>query len=187
MSVSVTVSGKFSRRRVPAPRDSFLLRACSTTLLHSSVDPSNRSQHDPLVCNPAAKIKQWLAFAGCPIRVAQGIRNVLWPITFRRREAQRAGRQTVEDLGKDEHHTQRAASLRASGGGTSLAQPPHCKSASVRRGASQMPKDRFACGTTMPHRPAYGHQARDATQPSLRSCRQRNRSPEMAPFPRLLS
>src|SRR3989454_11699875 len=41
------------------------------------------------------------AFARCPIRVAQGIRNVLWPMTFRRREAQRAGRQTVEDLGKD--------------------------------------------------------------------------------------
>src|SRR5262249_4665691 len=49
----------------------------------------------------AAKIKQWLAFARCPVRVAQGIRNVLWPIAFRRREAQRAGRQTVEDLGKD--------------------------------------------------------------------------------------
>src|SRR6516162_2445773 len=101
MSVSVTVSGKFSRRRVPAPRDSFLLRACSTTLLHSGVDLSNRSQHDPLVCSPAAKIKQWLAFARCPIRVAQGLPNVLWPITFRRREAQRAGRQTVEYLGKD--------------------------------------------------------------------------------------
>jgi hypothetical protein len=30
-------------------------------------------QHDPLVCGPAAKIKQWLAFARCPICVAQGI------------------------------------------------------------------------------------------------------------------
>jgi len=58
-------------------------------------------QRDPLVCSPAAKIKQWLAFAWSPIRVAQGIRNVLWPMTFRRREAQRPGRQTVEDLGKD--------------------------------------------------------------------------------------
>src|SRR6266850_7866029 len=40
-----------------------------------------------LVRSPAAKIKQWLAFARCPIRVAQGIANVLWPMTFRRREA----------------------------------------------------------------------------------------------------
>src|SRR2546430_8532410 len=70
---------------------------CSSDL----VDPSNRSQHDPLVRSPAAEIEQWLAFARCPIRVAQGIRNVVWPMTFRRREAQRAGRQTVEDLGKD--------------------------------------------------------------------------------------
>ncbi len=36
-----------------------------------------------------------------PIRVAQGIRNVLWPMTFRRREALGARRQTVDDLGKD--------------------------------------------------------------------------------------
>src|SRR3989475_13286608 len=70
-------------------------------LLHSSVDPSNRSQLDPLVRSPAAEIKQGLAFARCPIRVAQGIRNVPWPMTFRRRGAPRAGRQTVEDLGKD--------------------------------------------------------------------------------------
>src|SRR5713101_3833443 len=62
---------------------------------------SNRSQHDPLVRSPAAKIKQWLAFARCPIRVAQGISNVLWPMAFRRRQAQHAGRQTVEDSGKD--------------------------------------------------------------------------------------
>lgn len=60
--------------------------------VHPSVDPSNRSQQDPLVCSPAAEIKQWLAFARCPIGVAQGIRNVLWPMTFRRRESQRAGR-----------------------------------------------------------------------------------------------
>src|SRR5262249_60457344 len=89
----------------PTPRTTsarlVLLRACSTTLLHSSVDPSNRSQHDPLVRSPAAKIKQWLAFARCPIRVAQGIRNVLWPMTFRRRGAQRARRATVQDLCTD--------------------------------------------------------------------------------------
>src|SRR5438128_3686706 len=42
------------------------LRACSTALLHSSVDPSNRSQLDPLVRSPAAEIKQGLAFARCP-------------------------------------------------------------------------------------------------------------------------
>src|SRR5215475_9169702 len=79
-------------------------------------------------------------------------------------------------------HIQRAVSLRANGGGTSLAQPPHCKSASVRRLASQMPKGRFACATTMPHGPAYGHQAQDAAQPSLQSCRRRNRSPGIVPY-----
>src|SRR5262249_37591108 len=30
-----------------------------------------------------------------------GLRNVLWPMAFRRRQAQHAGRQTVEDSGKD--------------------------------------------------------------------------------------
>src|SRR5215468_1613680 len=79
MSVSVTVSGKMSRYR----------------------DPSNRSRRDPLGGGPVGEVNQGLAFARRPVRVAQGIRHVLWPIAFRRREARRAGRQTVEDLGKD--------------------------------------------------------------------------------------
>src|SRR5258705_10609658 len=68
--------------------------------LQRGSDPNGGNGRDPavdqevcpdhvrrLVRNPAAKIKQWLAFARCPIRVAQGIGNVLWPMTFRRREA----------------------------------------------------------------------------------------------------
>src|SRR3989454_5691829 len=127
------------------------------------------------------------AFARCPIRVAQGIRNVLWPMTFRRREAQRAGRQTVEDLGKDgatfseRCHFEPMEEIPALHSRRTVNQPRcedwHLKCRRIGR---------FACGTTMPHRPAYGHQARDAAQPSLRSCRPRNRSPEITPFPCLL-
>src|SRR5258705_11857055 len=82
--------------------------------LQRGSDPNRRNGRDPavdqevcpdhvrrLVRSPAAKIKQWLAFARCPIRVAQGIGNVLWPMTFRGREAKRAGLQTVEDCGTD--------------------------------------------------------------------------------------
>jgi hypothetical protein len=125
-----------------------LPRACSTASF-----ASNRSQHDPFVCGPAAKIKQWLAFARCPICVAQHPQCSVADVS----PAGGAAHRTPDGRGSWQkwHHSQRPVSLRANAEGTSLAQPPHCKSASVRRLVSQMPKG-----------PAYGHQARDAAQPS---------------------
>jgi len=76
------------------------LDCLASSLCNEGSGPNGRNGRDPavdqevcpdhvrrLVGSPAAKIKQWLAFAQCPIRVAQGIGNVLWPMTFRRREA----------------------------------------------------------------------------------------------------
>jgi hypothetical protein len=80
-------------RRVPAPRNSFCREPAQRRR-------SRRIGHSTILSSAAQLLRSsnGLPSRGAP-SASRSIRNVLWPM-FRRREAQRTGRQTVEDLAK---------------------------------------------------------------------------------------